>query len=145
MAGSFSKSSADTSQTSNNNAGETGAFYVNLTNSKLGGTAVGGKSEGGALGSNGAGGNGVSGQLNFNQTDHGTVDKAFALAELAMMESFGESRSLRTADAMALQTLSDQIKVANQSDGGEGERMTKMAAALIGVVVVVYVIFGSKK
>lgn len=137
-------STSDTIQASNNNAGESGAIYLNFTKSKLGGMATGGKGGEGGTGK-GGGANAVSGQLNLNQTDHGSVDKAFALAELAMMESFNESRSLRTADRMALETMSDQVTLAKQSDGGEGERLTKMALALVGVAVVVYAIFGSKK
>jgi len=140
MSGSGSKS--DTVQASNNNADAGGGLYFNITNSRLGnlGGATGGK------GGDGAGGAGVSGSMfDVQMVDHGSVDRAFGLAELAMIETMGIAKSMRTSEDMAMKTMESQVQQAKQSDGGEGERMYKIGALLVGVIVVVSVVFGGKK
>lgn len=133
---SSSAATSDTIQASNNNAGQGGGnVYLNMTKSRIRGTGGGG----------GRDGSGGYGGVNINQTDQGTVDKAFALAQLSMLEAFGALRTIRTSENMAMDTMAQQVERAAQSDGGEGERLFKITAGLIGVVVVVAAVFGGRR
>lgn len=144
-----STATSNNTQASNNNAGQGGDIYFNLTHSKVGGGSslahVASKpTDGTGAGAANTNMDANSG-IRVSQTDHATVDKAFGLAEMALMESFNSSRGMRQADTMALSTMQDQVKTAAQSDGGEGERMLRMGAVLIGVVMVASFIFGGRK